>query len=343
MTANRLSALKSSQLKHAAFLLGLPSTGTKAILEPSINGRLNAPNSVPSGGRVVSVDMGIRNLAYCVLEYPDMDATHARQPLKITAWRKRDLLQSASTPLDTGNVLTGQEDETAATQGKARRKTALAGSISNAAFTPSVLSHTAYGITKDLLSYEPTAILIERQRFRSGGAAAIQEWTVRVNMLESMLWACLRTMSQSQSSKAGEYPDVHEVNPARVANFWTAGPKLSLRPSDDLFSPTAKTAKAAEVTKSTRAKVQKKDKIAIVRSWLEGSRTDVLLAFEGEAAQVAERFRVQAKRRGRNSEATESGMGNAKLDDLADCLLQAVAWVRWEENRVEMMRLLRMD
>lgn len=73
-----------------------------------------------------------------------------------------------------------------------------------------------------------------------------------------------------------------------------------------------------------KGKVDKKAKVAIVKSWVAGESEDVSLTFEGQAAEISEAFK-QA-RGGRL-------LAGGKLDDLADCLLQAVAWARWEENR----------
>ncbi|KAK3673719.1 hypothetical protein LTR78_006272 [Recurvomyces mirabilis] len=324
MAAATLTALKAAQLKHATFLLGLPSIGTKSELVTVLARQADSSQARSENSqRILSVDMGIRNLAYCVVDTVPAWSKHRNaEPstyLHISAWSKTDLLKASP-----GSKASAKSKNDAEPSQEVGKKT------SNEAFTPSQMSKTAYQITQKLIAHKPDSILIERQRFRSGGGSAIQEWTVRVNMLESMLWACLQTL-QMQKSSSG-FPTIHEVNPARVANFWVPSAPVLLRPSRTLFDATPSKV-TAENDGSSRKKVQKKDKINVVRSWL-GCSGDVKLTFEGEAAAMADHFRSNTGRG--SAKSTDIG----KLDDLADCLLQAAAWARWEENRRAFVELL---
>ncbi|TKA83450.1 hypothetical protein B0A55_00539 [Friedmanniomyces simplex] len=360
MSSRLLASLKLSQLKHAAFLTGLPSTGTKADIIAVLSSHASSGVSTSTGGgRIVSVDMGIRNLAYCVLDVPALHPFHAdgnkRTPLKVLDWRKIDLIHHTgkSQEPESSSGGGGEDNQTkpATTPRTKKRVPPIPASI----FAPSQLSKTAYTIAKDLLRHNPTTILIERQRFRSGGGAAIQEWTVRVNMLESMLWACLRTLREN-SPTARQFPAVHEVNPARVANFWVsdpAGSTLHLTAETFAAGSESQAKPAPNKSLSARKRIQKKDKIGVVRSWLHshGSNNNdsnknpgISLAFEGEAAEVAKAFSASSTRSPPGGSG-KGGMAAAaaaagdvaerarKLDDLADCLLQAAAWVRWGQNR----------
>lgn len=244
-------------------------------------------------------------------------------------------------------------------------------------FHPRVLARAAHALlTRVLLPYKPDIILIERQRYRSGGGAAIQEWTVRVNTLESMLWAVLEALkgdtwnlpSPSNTEDAGQ-PQVFDVSPARVGTFWidsldeeydarrsAASIQASeLGPKGEVSEKACES--VATARKMSAAKVKKKDKIQLVRSWLSHSpysskiaRTGsdkgqvqeinppITFSFAPEAEETREALciiRSSTKRSNKNIVKTGSVR---KLDDLADCFLQAAAWVAWEWNRLEIQR-----
>jgi cruciform cutting endonuclease 1 len=327
MSQSVAKALKAWHFKYWAFLTGLPSTGTKVELQKILLDRVNhVPKAQLTSRRIVSVDMGIRNLAYCAIEIPARGATKrdTKAPaFKVDTWTRMDLAARMSNPpaLDVDEMASDVvEGEKKSKRGAAKVKTTFV----KDAFSPSSLSTTAYKVTQELLSLRPDTILIERQRFRSGGAAAVQEWTVRVNMLESMLWACLETLRETgQKGKSpSSFPGVSAVEPARVARFWVPSEDVPLVPPQELFNLT----KSPGDGTILRKKVEKKDKVAVVRSWIEG-KSDVKIEFEGQAAEMAEAFREEKVR------GSAKQIAGGKLDDLADCLLQGVAWVRWEENR----------
>lgn len=275
--------------------------------------------------------MGIRNFGLCVLEAPSLTepaaTSHALKlptKLKIIAWKKVDVL---------GQLSPKGPNATPAKRGRAP--------IDASVFTPSLLSKTARSITQDLLAtYNPSHILVERQRFRSGGASAVQEWTLRVNMLESMIWASLETLRSVQKSNV--FPQAHEVSPARVANFWCPDAIEERTAIDDtLFANPLRAVTAPK----ERKKIEKKDKIAVVRSWLaaikapKSTAIDVQLELSPDVLAIANDF-DNTTTDGRRRSKDENGSSGSKLDDLADCLLQGAAWVRWEENRQRLYRLL---
>ena len=310
------AGLKAAQLKHAAFLIGVPTAGTKSELETLISKHLKTPSVLSKPKRVISIDMGIKNLGICALETPSLPTLrnlddNGKSRLKVIDWKKLDLLASMPIAHNTDRVeCEGAEQKV----------------LSSASFTPSALSKTALLLSEDILqSYSPDHILIERQRFRSGGAAAVQEWTLRVNMLESMIWACLTTLSAS--NKAGTSFSIHEVSPARVAKFWCLGADTNV--PHDIFNGKDTSGGVALSGKGV-AKISKHDKIAVVKSWLDADNFQL----SDPATETARSF-LSATKAGRKPKHVD-----AKVDDLADCFLQGAAWVRWEENRQRILQLL---
>lgn len=330
-----LSNLKRPQLKAAAFFMGLPTTGTRAELLEIIQHRLKEPLHASARHRIVSVDMGIKNLGICVLDAPHLahsgnvalgKSEANTSAIKVIAWKKMDvskrLIRSLTSDSESDDAETPRE-----------QKTEMGSAVSSKAFRSSILANVALKITKDLYEYDPTHILIESQRFRSGGGAAVQEWTLRVNALESMLWACLETLRYTGKKPS---PEVHEMSPKRVATFCCTRPyDAGLTVPEILFSSTWEG--EAKANTETKKAVDKKDKIAIARSWISNQdsqqQKDVRLELSSQAQQVADAFLEGRKSRNKKNAKTTSDDVVGKLDDLADCLLQGVAWLKWEETR----------
>lgn len=152
------------------------------------------------------------------------------------------------------------------------------------------------------------------------GGTAVQEWTLRVNMFEAMIYAVLQTYTARRLWVGAVYP----VAPRKVVKFWLGDGPASEDP-------------AGGVSKSVRTKTAK---VKLVASWLEqGTR----VRLEGAAASMGRAFLKNPRGRKKldrkvataadqhRDEAARVETG--KLDDLADCLLQGMAWIRWEENR----------
>ena len=335
-----LTALKKPQLRAAALLMGLPSSGNMAELRQVIQQSAVQREHDKERSRIVSVDMGIKNLGICVLE--------ARQPARPTGPRNQQHSPSPHIKLvkwQTINVLDKLHRLTLLNRGLVEihvEVSAKSTAVNAKTFRPSALSIAALDLAKYIWAFEPSHILIENQRFRSGGGAAVQEWTLRVNALESMLWACFQTLRDANAERS---PEVHEISPKQVANFWCSRPYgLSSSVSDDLFSTTWKT--KAEDEKEIRRTVDKKEKIALARSWLSSEELkpheDVAPELSTEVQSVADAFLKQGRKtpRKKSESSPSSPQSLGKLDDLADCLLQGVAWVRWENNRRKIRAML---
>ncbi|KAI9712632.1 MAG: hypothetical protein M1812_006812 [Candelaria pacifica] len=336
-------SLKSSQLSTIASRTGINSSGTKPILIARLldelpvervssffqdgnqdrqrrNGLLRPRSTDSKQCRIISIDMGIRNLAYCVLDLSTSFEPEAVTTRKLSdsrfitpetrTWERIAINRNAPLP--------SESLEDVKTDKKVKE-----------AFDPSTYAAYAYSFVSEvLLPHTPATILIERQRYRSMGSSAVQEWTVRVNMLESMLYAVLKTLSE-QGKWTGS---VHAVIPAKVGPFWLGDGDVAEKPK----------------TKSAKTK-NKVAKIDLVGKWLESGQA---VKLSGEAEMMGKAFLGKWRGKGqrmklvkRSSEdgvagdlSTEGSKEISKLDDLADCLLQGLAWIRWEENRRKIIK-----
>lgn len=408
-----LQALKTKELQHIAQKTGLPSSGTKPVLLGALqdglarhqrdhevvqipkekrNGKGNG-----NGLRVLSIDMGIRNLAFAVLgvsggvgfgdgmgsfldEKKEVKAGGALE-LSLDAWRRVSLpldrgfsveeferyLDSAAsvsasasgsdssdkldTPIGKGRgkkPQTQSEDKAhtqAQTQEKAKGKEK---EKEKESFSLPVYATHAHSIVTTLLErYNPTHILIERQRFRSGGGAAVQEWSLRVGVFEGMLWAVLHSLQQQKGAAAsgdhgvvGLSPKVIAIEPSRVGRFWVP-PSSTSSSSSSSSSPSSSDEKKRNGKKST-SREGKKVKIDLVGSWLENS---VFSTHDGDGVQGwVDAYMAKWKRStGSKSKSKSTASGpNAleigKLDDLADCLVQGVTWLEWERMKSRVVK-----
>ena len=316
-----LTGLKSVQLQRVARATGIQSSGTNGVLTERIRDTLapcllqsteDTRNGRMQGGKpmsILSIDMGIQNLAFAHLKVPRSD--QARKP-ELTAWRRLAMSEISSLDLNSTSgvqaltVTRRTEDSLSKQKTKAQTtEDPIVEQIGQKikekeSFCPALYAKNAYTLINTLLhTYNPTHILIERQRFRSAGGSAVQEWTIRVGVFEGMLYAVLHTLLQERSSAI----QIHGIEPKRVVKYWIdkerGGEKMSAR----------------EV---------KKAKIEIVGGWLEDGRVGIEKDVQGLVGAYLGKLRKEGK--------SEVG----KLDDLADCLLQGVTWLEWEEMRARL-------
>ncbi|MCJ1244378.1 hypothetical protein MMC30_001576 [Trapelia coarctata] len=317
-----LTSLKSTQLKTLLTAAGLPSTGTKPVLTTRLLDSLpiskfHAPEpSSPTPSkhgkphRILSIDMGIRNLAYCQLAVPSTEPGVKRKGLPVVeAWDRIAIAKPPTRPSSTD----------AKPSNAAPKET----------FSPSTYAPHAYTFLSALVLHAsprpPSDILIERQRFRSMGGSAVQEWTLRVNMFEAMLWAVLETL-RAEGRWEGR---VWGVEPGRVGGFWVGdgGEVKGKGEGGGEEEGTGGRKRRKKGDGARKVKQGKEDKIKLVRGWLQEGG---VVRLEGGAKEMGEAY-LKKGDGGRKRMGDGEKMG--KLDDLADCMLQGMAWVKWEENR----------
>jgi cruciform cutting endonuclease 1 len=210
-------------------------------------------------------------------------------------------------------------------------------------FEPPVLAALAYSVMRNtLLVHNPTHVLIERQRFRSMGSSHILEWTIRVNMLEAMFYAILHTLKMEGHWNGQVVP----VAPGKVGPFWldsegidvdklaetAASSNTSLNTERKRKTRTAKLAKA----------LNKGAKIDLVQNWLIAANRFHIDDPDVKELAVAYRKKWEAKpgtvkgsKRSPKTDASPVDVAEkmGKLDDLADSLLQGMAFIEWEKNK----------
>lgn len=289
-----------SQLQKVAQACGVSSNGTKRVVTDRIVASLASPRVLSANDRILSIDMGLRNFAFCLLTPAASShqgqglepkgsvvaslgssegATEARKPPPLTLqdWKVLDLAESS---VDIKN---------------------------NQALSPVAVDL----INRHLLPLNPTHILIEQQRYRSAGAAAVQEWTLRVNALEAMLHAILTAM-RSLGVWNGE---VTAVDPKKAAPFFF------------------------DEVRRVPSKQLKKMKIDLLGEWISTRDAKCLDLGSPHVTKLAASFiehwkPVKGIRRGKLKAAEGNGEKNfRKLDDLTDCIIQGAAWASWQQTR----------
>jgi cruciform cutting endonuclease 1 len=365
--ATKTRPVSAKTLQALLTRIGSASSGTKDVLSARFERDVRRPHlfnarpdwkerlaSIDPKHRtlnIMSIDMGIKNLAYCraAVSYPDGDAM--RPEMEVGTWERLNLID-VTRPLRPDAPSPSHSEEV------------------EDLYSPAVLSEMAYRFLKDAaLQSPPDIVLIESQRWRSGGGAAIQQWTIRVNTLEAMLWAILNALRAESLIHAPrtEYErkwrdyEVHGVSPKRVGQYWLGQHARALAESQEKEILAFDQEVKANEKKLSRGKAEKKAKIAILRSWLTIEPASTTPSTPRSSHQIALHFSEDAaiSRRalgppmpglGRKkiAKATgDSGPGEQevqptnmkKLDDITDCLLQAAAWVAWETNRSQLYQV----
>lgn len=299
-------SLKLTELRTLATACGLGKSGTKDVLLERLTSAIETHRSlsVPiHKQRVLSIDLGVRNLAVALLTPEKADPPlprGRRKTSKAVEWRvppRAKIVGWHRTPLVGKVEFVDEKDPDT--------------------WGPAAMSEMALKLVRDqILQMKPTVVLLERQRFRSGGGAAVQEWTLRVNTLEAMIWACLKTF-QDQKIWNGE---IYSICPTRVATFWVE------RPDEEIETP--ETGK-----KLSRKTFIKKAKIDVAGNWLL-SRDVFGPTRRGDVFHLINGFMNRwQKVKKTEDDSVPDTISIDKLDDLADSLLQCMAWIKWEQNK----------
>ncbi|EPS44906.1 hypothetical protein H072_1101 [Dactylellina haptotyla CBS 200.50] len=308
---SRLMSLRNIELKEILQRCGWPTSGTKyemvekvksqlllprlATLRYSGPGILRETKRASGEHRILSLDMGIKNLALCLLKVSsgDLESDIMVHP-KILAWQKfslTDIAHDISLNRKSKDILYPEVIQ-----------------LSDVDFAAASLAPLATFFARQLVTiHKPTMIAIEKQRYRTMGSAAVQEWTIKVNKLEAMLHAALRVMQEEGFWK---YGSTCSVCPQRMTNFWLNQNRL--------------------LPKSRAGKITKSLKIQLVRGWLKDGQAVTFNGNDEGISKIVSDFTETTKRNKSNT--------SDKLDDLADCLLQGLGLIEWERNRLRLVK-----
>ncbi|ROW00538.1 hypothetical protein VSDG_03241 [Cytospora chrysosperma] len=341
------ASLKGVQLRQIARLLGKTRSGTKAALTERIEEALESSKPLAPGTRILSIDLGIRNLAYSLLEVPETSDTN-HEPSAATktkrgqkknatsttsssttitpilhAWERLALIPKTPAPAKTPKKrkakktkkAQGDDDTEDHDSGPSELPAGAPDKATTAVvmvedFSPARLSALAVDLILDrLLPLRPDVVTLEQQRFRSMGGSGVYEWTLRVNSLEAMLYAVLTAMR-----RLGRWPGgrVEGVVARNVLEFMVLQEKVAGVDVAEIWGRDAE---------------NKKVKKAIVGRMLAAGEG---VSVSAGAEPVAREYLDVWNGKVRGQKKSESFK---KLDDMADCLLQGIAFIRWQENK----------
>lgn len=352
--------LTSAQLKIIARLCGKSRSGTKAVIADRIVDDLRIFKPLAAGTRVLSIDLGIRNLAYSLLEVPSLNHGPSAETAKgakkkgklpsspapiaprLLAWERLALIPKAEKVVpperkskksrkktkadDEGDA--DYKDEVLPKKSRRKAKTDEAASTPRGDdltaeadpattpvlmedFSPARLSALAVDlILNRLLPLRPDVVTLEQQRFRQMGGSGVYEWTLRVNSLESMLYAVLTLLRETgQWHRGGRIEPVVARN---VLEFMVVRDRAAGFDVGDIWGRGADNKKV------------KKDIIGRALASAEGLEVDE--PAEAVAAEYMDEWQ------GKKSFQRKADRMK-KLDDLADCLLQGLAFIHWQNNK----------
>ncbi|KAK5061321.1 hypothetical protein LTR84_007863 [Exophiala bonariae] len=315
-----LESLTLVKLQRLATIIGSPSSGTKAVRIAGIREAIDkaAPlDKTSTGLSLLSIDMGIRNLAFAHIKAPAIlgsDGFYQYGQPMIETWQRL----SVSTPEGSTTSVQARKAGPPVEENGLRSGPAPGAKAKKESFEPIDFAAHAYRFIDHVLkTHKPNQILIERQRFRTGGQASVQEWTIRVGVFEGMLYAVLRALAGERKLNL----HIDPMQPARVNGSWLEG------------SDSPKTAQGKRLS----SRDVKQAKIALVCRMLEGKAKHSSFTVSEQLQPFTEDFTSVWKKEARDKKSANGGIG--KLDDLADSLLQGLAWINWQNNRIR-LRLL---
>ncbi|KAL9616308.1 MAG: hypothetical protein Q9160_008821 [Pyrenula sp. 1 TL-2023] len=336
---------------------------------------------------VLSIDMGIRTLAYAHLTLPTTSPSNLQAPAQaqhpsLSAWRTvtiapRPGMKSEFIPHSTA-AASPEPDNTRESFSPILYASHAYSLLTSLLFPQHALPSSSYPPPSTIypplppLHPQPTHLIIERQRFRTGNSSAVTDWALRVGVFEGMLHAVAETLKRERGLELC----VEGVDPKRVAGFWLRGlgkqatgkEKDGVEDGEKNGDGKLRKGEKAGRQATIRAKEVKMLKIQVAKRWLDELETRgtdeekplakgflesidpkvkpvvdaYLLKSRSKAEREASKFLSSAQPKPKQKAATGAGPNQQpekvhipKLDDLADSLLQGMAYINWQQNRAK--------
>ncbi|KAF9947769.1 hypothetical protein BGZ72_010293, partial [Mortierella alpina] len=292
---------------------------------------------------IVSIDIGVRNLAWVELSREG----------EILRWSIEDMLTPAKFPPGPSTLLKEQHDILTPAASDASPKSDLPKRTPKSRkrdpappYDPRTVATRLDEVMRTIMSSGSVqGVIIERQRFRTGGMHAVLDVTFKCGVIEGMIHTWLafwqhdwnlknqercsqqdrQEVDQTRREADRDAVFIESVPPRAVATWWgigassrrsSAGVEPILESDEGSPSPNNR---LPEDKKEYRAK--KGQSRAIVDAWINNGAADRDLptCLRVKCSDALKEWYSQEKKR----------------DDLSDCLLQAVAWFEWKGRAIE--------
>ncbi|KKY23896.1 hypothetical protein UCRPC4_g02709 [Phaeomoniella chlamydospora] len=306
-SASFWQTLRASQLKDLAIAVGASVSGTKSIVSQSITDVVEASVKEQRRNgemRILSIDMGIRNLAYAFVIVPAPESEKETSIPIFFDWKRLDVseTQRARNSEDDGDESPPSNHQ-----------------LKSNPYSPSNLAPIAHNFVSSILStHNPTHILIERQRFRSGGSSAVLEWSLRVGVFEGMLHALFLGLAIERDIPL----DIRSIDPGRVTRFWLS--KYTGSPPEN-----AAAVKKFKVEVAARILASCEKDMSLINT-APNLHKDMIMPFlhKHQSRNTSPTTTTSTTRKSPNSRSPEK---LDKIDDLADSFLSVMTWLEWQK------------
>ncbi|KAG5366741.1 hypothetical protein CJU89_1177 [Yarrowia sp. B02] len=378
MSKTKFQKLSNKALVALALECGLKRSGTKPELQATLKSVLEShPVVPPKTLRITSVDMGVRNLSVCQLS---LERCRVNESAKKTKKAKESSEESTPSEISVASVSawsTRDISEFSASPGATQDD--IPWDLRNDSLLEVAYNFVSRELLGANVAEKPHVILLERQRHRSQGSPSVLEWVFRVNMFESILAGTVYTYKQrtidmngsQDPTKSDHNTDLFRVDPRMVADYFIRGKRAKGKKFDikaekigvvgqwleaesrnvPEFEDMIQKEAVAEKPKPKKKRKSKKDAeeveveevVTKPKITMKPIVTRDLKHIPGFSALTPQLLSLSSHLEVMSSILAKkrfNSVKSKKADDVADSLLQALAWYNWQYNREYLRELL---